>query len=179
MQTESMRPPDATESAEFYHRYISLVPVGDLMAELRDQTGRLELLFQDRDDSEAEVLHPPYTWTLKQVLGHLIDCERTFGERLHRFAVGDEQPMPGIDENRYVAQMDYDTPSAASLVQEWCLCRRANVLLIERLAPEQWDRVGVASDCRFTVRSVVYILAGHYLHHEQIIRKRLGLPERS
>ncbi len=177
MKTDFIRPPEPSESAPFYHRYINLVPTDDLMGELRDQTGRLESLFRDLDDAESEVLHAPYTWTLKQVLGHLVDCERTFGERLHRFAVGDTQPMPGIDENRYVAEMDYDTPTARSLVQEWCLSRQANVLLVERLTPEQWDCVGVASDSRFTVRAIVYILAGHYLHHEKIIRGRLGLSE--
>ena len=68
-------------------------------------------------DSEVCVCHPPYTWTIKQVVGHLIDSERVFGYRALRFARGDATPLPGFDENAYAN-------APLSMPYPWAICCR-------------------------------------------------------
>ncbi len=176
-QTEAMRRPHPDEYFEYYHNYISQVPAGDLLVLLERQIHDLRSVFDSVSEQQALMVHPPYTWSLKQVVGHLIDGERIFAFRLHHFASGDVQPLPGMDQDPYVANQDYVGPSLKALVDELIFCRQANVLLMRRLKPESWDRRGIASDHPITVRALAYILVGHINHHMKIVRKRLGLKE--
>jgi RimJ/RimL family protein N-acetyltransferase len=165
--------PASDESSGFYHKYIDQIPDGNLFELLEAQ--RLETLrfFAAVTEPQSLIVHPPYTWTIRQVAGHLIDVERIFGDRLHRFASGDPQPQPGMDQDLYVAQNHYDHTLLTTLVEEWNLCRRAHQLLLQRIPPEAWDNRGVASDYGVTVRALAWMLAGHVAWHMKIVRSRL------
>lgn len=168
------KPPALDEYFEFYAGYVSQVPEGNLVSLAEAQITEMGDFFQNVAESQAVVLHAPYTWTIKQVVGHLIDTDRVFADRMHRFASADFQPLNGMDQNLYVENHDYKTPSLASLVEELLLGRRANVLLLRRIQPAAWDRRGVASDHTITVRALAYIQVGHITYHLKILKKRLG-----
>jgi hypothetical protein len=40
------------------------------------------------------------------------------------------------------------------------------------MPPEAWMRTGIASDNRFTVRAMAFIIAGHLAHHLAILNER-------
>lgn len=124
--------------------------------------------------AEETKLHPPYTWTFRQVLGHLIDGERIFAYRAVRFARGDTTPLPGFDENPYVTAGEFDRIPLAELAAEFEAVRRTTLMLFEHLTASAWDRRGVAGDVVMSVRGVAYCIAGHERHHVGILRKRLG-----
>lgn len=168
--------PKPDEAFEFYSTYLRLVPNGNLFEMATDQIADLVRLSQSLSEESASVVHSPYQWTIKQVIGHMIDTERIFAGRLHRFACGDFQPLPGMDQEPYVANCDYSTPSIGDLIAELCDLRRANVRLMKRLKPDQWDHRGVASGHPVTVRALGYMMVGHIIYHMQIIDKRLGSP---
>lgn len=170
---DHLRVPEPDESYEFYHNYIRHVPPGDILDLAKRQVNELRSAFITVSVSESMKLHAPYTWTLKQVVGHLIDAERVFADRLHRFAAADLQPIPGMDQNDYVNNFDYDSPSLAILVDELVFCRQANVLLLFRLKPSAWDQRGVAAGHPVSVRALAYILVGHIEYHLRIVRQRL------
>jgi DinB superfamily len=165
--------PSNDEAFEYYFTYIRLVLPGNIIELAKKQIDELQVLFRDVPEAVAMKLHAPYTWTIKQVVGHMIDAERIFADRLHRFACGDFQPLPGMEQEPYVANCDYESPSLASLVDELCLCRQANVLLLRRLRPEVWSNRGIASGNPVTVRALACILVGHVNYHLEIVRKRL------
>jgi hypothetical protein len=168
-------PPNSDEYFEYYHSYVSQVPEGNLITLAEAQIAEIEAFFRNVAEEQAVVLHAPYTWTIKQVVGHLIDTDRVFADRLHRFAAEDFQPLNGMEQNLYVESLDYQTPTLASLVEELLHCRKANVLLLRRLPVTAWDQSGVASDNPITVRALAYIQVGHITYHLKILRKRLGV----
>ncbi len=167
--------PEPDEAADFYWTYIRLVPPGDILEISRRQITQLQTLLADIPEDVAMRLHPPYTWTIKQVVGHLIDTERVFASRLHRFACGDLQPLPSMQHDSYVANSDYANPALTDLLAELIHCRQANTLLLERIAPVSWDHRGVASGSEVTVRALAYMMVGHIVYHAQVIGQRLGL----
>lgn len=173
-QIKHTRRPEKDESFEHYHNYIKQVPAGDYYSLLEGQIAELRSVLGNVNENDAMKLHSPYTWTVKQVIGHLIDGERIFADRLHRFASGDFQQLPGMDQDPYVANHDYVSPTLTALLEELIHLRQANVLLLRRIKPEAWDHRGVASNHRVTVRALAYILVGHINHHLEILRKRLG-----
>ncbi|MFO0941841.1 MAG: DinB family protein [Pirellulales bacterium] len=170
----ALRRPNPDEFNEYYNTYISRVAEGRCLATLSNQVDELESFFRSITAEQAVTLHPPYTWTIKQVVGHLIDTERIFSERLHHFAFADFQPLPGMNQDDYIKNGDYERPALEELVAEMLLLRRANLLLIKRIKPEDFDRRGQASGYDVTVRALAWMLAGHVVYHMEIVRKRLG-----
>ena len=166
--------PDASEFAEFYARYIDSVSETDIVTAM--QTQRLELVARWRtiEPAATTIIHPPYQWTLRQVVGHLSDGERVFGYRALRFSRGDESELPGFDENLYVRNADFDHCPWADLVAEFDALRHANCLLFRHLDAEAWHRSGIASGQRVSVRALAYIIVGHVRHHGRIIESRLA-----
>lgn len=175
MTTNPITAPDQTEYAPYYHQYISKVSEGDFLTVFAKQSETLQQLLGDLPDGAESKLHDPYTWTLKQVLGHLIDVERIFSTRMLHIGVGDQQALPGMDHTIYVDSFDYEPVAMQTLLDEFAALRRANVILAQRMSPEAMERVGIASDNSVSARANLYILCGHVVYHEEIVRKRLGI----
>lgn len=165
------------EYFEYYDNYISKVPDGNVVEVLTQQETELRSFFSRISESEGETVHAPYKWSLKQVAGHLIDGERIFADRLHRFALGEKQAQPGMNQDVYIAGADYSLVTLASLVDELIFCRKANLLLLKRIRPEAWQNRGVASGHEVTVRALAWMLAGHVIHHMRILRVRTGITD--
>jgi hypothetical protein len=166
--------PQPGEYAEYYERYISLVPEGDILAVLNTQLDDTASLLREVSETVGNTRHPPYTWSVKEVVGHLIDGERVFGGRAFRFARGDSTPLPSFDENAYVREGNFDTRTVRDLAEEFEAVRRSNLYLFRQLSGDRWLRTGVASDNTVSVRALAYIIAGHMRHHMAILRKRLA-----
>jgi DinB superfamily len=172
-----MARPDASEFASAYAQYIALVPEGDIMLVVKSSTASTLALLAGIADTDAHVCHPPYTWTIAQVVGHLIDCERVFGYRALRFARADSTPLPGFDENTYAQSAAHDHIPLGSLVSEFEHLRRSHLAFFEHLPQEAWSRRGTANNAEVSVRALAYILVGHERHHVAILRKRLARAE--
>lgn len=165
--------PSTDEYFEYYDTYISKVPDGNILEQLQRQVTELQTLLGTLSEQTAEQVHAPYTWTIKQVTGHLIDAERIFADRLHKFAMGDTQAQPGMDQDVYINAAEYSTVTLSALLEELLHCRQANVLLAQRLTPAAWARRGIASGHEVTVRALAWMLVGHVIHHARIIERRL------
>ena len=164
----------ANEFAEYFQRYLDKVGDVDVMQLLHTQSDELHEIFDTVENSEAEKLHEPYTWTLKQVLGHVIDVEKVFGERAHRIAFGKDQSLPGFDHNQFVNDADFSQVSVSDLAKEFDVLRQSNCLMMERLTAEMWDRTGLCDDKSISTRAIACLLAGHFIHHVDIAKSRLG-----
>ena len=132
-ENQAMRPPGPDEYFEYYGKYVQQVPSGNILERMEAQIVELRAFLDNVSEADAMVCHPPYTWTVKQVVGHLIDVERIFGDRLHRFAFGDMQALPGMEQDAYVANADFETPTLKSLLHLLLLCGLANLLLLRRV----------------------------------------------
>ena len=168
-------PPKPEEYHEYYHAYVSKANSKKFLKAFAAQPFLLKKLLGSLETGEDSRLHEPYTWTLKQVVGHLIDCERTFSTRMWRIAVGDTTPIPGIDQNMYVANLDYEKTTMADLLEEFGDLRAANLRLVKRIPPDSLANMGTASDNPISARANLYILAGHVVYHLDIIKQRLGV----
>jgi hypothetical protein len=166
--------PQPNEYAAAFETYIRLVPECHILTRLEQQIEGTLALLHDVSESEAETRHAPYTWSIKEVVGHLIDSERIFGIRALRFARQDPTELPGFDENHYVRHAGFDSRPLGSLAQEFELVRRSHILFFRGLDREAWIRSGVANGHAVTVRALAYIIAGHEQHHVTILHERLS-----
>jgi DinB superfamily len=168
--------PTTAEYAPSYGPYVARVPEDDILLAMRSEMARTLALLSGVADRDAGVCHPPYTWTIKQVIGHLTDCERIFGYRALRFARGDSTPLPGFDENHYAQLADSDQRPLAALTAEFHAVRNSHVCMLENLPPHAWTKSGTANGSVVSVRAIAYIIVGHERHHMTILRRRLAIP---
>lgn len=174
MQHPATTRPDANEHSSQMGKYVQLVPAGDLTTILAGQIDTLQALVGNLSDQESLALHPPYTWSIKQVVAHLTDCERVFGYRALRLARNDATPLPGFDENAYMRFSDPDRISLAELLAEFAFARRSHVLMLGHLEDDAWMRQAVVNGHVTSVRAMGCVMAGHVQHHLAILRERLG-----
>ena len=165
--------PAATEYLPYYAGYINLVPAdtNPLLA-LREQPQQLHDAFAHLTHEQAHAVYAPGKWTTKQILLHIVDCERIFAYRALRFARGDAQSLTGFDENEYAETGAANARSMSSLLHEYDTNRAATLALLESFTDEQLDRKGTANNAEMSVRALVFILAGHELHHLHVFRER-------
>ena len=164
--------PDLHEAPEYYFRYMNLIHGEDIRVSLATQLVETVSFLGGISEDDSRYRYGPDKWSIRQVLGHLNDCERVFAFRAFWFARGFEASLPGFDE-KVAAQHDTaDERSWSSLVDEFREIRASTLSLFLHLPPEAWLRRGLASGHEFTVRAVAYIIAGHVVHHLAILRER-------
>lgn len=159
----------------FYSRYTVLVPEDNLPATLEQQATDFVELLQRIPAAEVAVLHPPYTWTLLQVIGHIIDGERIFAYRALRIARGDQTVLPGFDENAYAETGEFQHRTLVDLIEEFQAVRQATTLMFRHLPKHCWDLQGSVNGTTLSVRELAQSIIGHIRHHSRIIRDRLKL----
>ena len=172
MTTAVTSRPAPTEHAPYYGKYIALVTENDAIAGLESQLGDALPLLRGIPESKGEHRYAPGKWTIKEVIGHLIDTERVFSYRALRFARKDETPLPGFEENDYVPAGNFGARSLAQLIDELEIVRKASLLLFHSLDAAAWNRSGVASDNLMSVRALAFVIAGHGRHHVEILKTR-------
>jgi uncharacterized damage-inducible protein DinB len=164
--------PQAGEYAPYYETYISLVNTNNiinLLAELKDSTFNF---FNSLTADKAEYAYAEGKWTIKQVVGHLIDAERVFAYRLLCFSRGDKTSLPGFDENSFVEFGGFNNRTLANLTEEFKAVRESNLHMLRAINHQQSTIIGTASNYPVSVRALAYIMAGHELHHLRITKER-------
>ena len=164
--------PEKTEFAEYYGRYISKVPDGDIVAVLRAQIADASTLLDRVPAERTAFRYAPEKWSLQEVVGHVVDMEWVFTARALCFARGLTAPMPGVEQDDFVAVAKLSRQTWPNLLAQWRALRAANTLMFESLDDEAWKRMGVASGYGVSVRALAYIIAGHERHHMGVIRER-------
>jgi hypothetical protein len=164
--------PAAGEYNPYYDKYISLVPEEDVRVVLRRQLDDTLSLLSSINEAQAATSYAPGKWSIKELVGHVIDGERIFAYRALRFARGDQTPLSGFEQDDYVAGGNFGARRLTDLATEFEHVRKATLSLLGHLDEEAWQRSGVASDSPVSVRALAYIMAGHEAHHMGILRER-------
>jgi hypothetical protein len=164
--------PDASEAAPYYFTYIDQVAGEDAQATMAKQLEESEALLATIPEDRSQHRYTPDKWSIRQVLNHITDTERAFAFRALWFARGFDAPLPSYDQNVAAAGAEADRIGWAAHVEEFRRVRQASISLFANLPPEAWMRAGIASDNRFTVRAMAFIIAGHWAHHVRILKER-------
>lgn len=164
--------PGPGEYAPSHATYVAAVPDGDVFALLKKQPGELAQLLKPLGGRGSSLRYAPGKWSIREVVGHLIDAERVFAYRALTFARADRTALPGFDENAWAAASNAHDRTLKGLLEEFQALREATLSLFLHFTPEQHSRMGVASGHAVSVRGLLYVTAGHVQHHVKILRAR-------
>jgi uncharacterized damage-inducible protein DinB len=164
--------PDRTEAADYYFRYIDLIPGGGICEHLESQGEATRTLLAAIAEARSGHRYAVGKWSIREVVGHLIDCERLFVGRAFWFARGFETSLPSFDQDVAMAASGADLRPWSDLQAEFQAVRASTAYFFRSLPEAAWARRGIASDKPFTVRALAYLTAGHVTHHLSILRER-------
>jgi hypothetical protein len=164
--------PNPDEYAPYYEKYVALLTTDDILGALDKQWLETTALLAARTEADGDFRYAPGKWSVKEVLGHLVDTERIFSYRALRIARHDQTPMEGFEQDDYVKFGPFGKCSLAALIEEFISVRRATLSLFRGLDEPAWVRRGVANKNNVSVRALAYITAGHELHHRRILQEK-------
>jgi uncharacterized damage-inducible protein DinB len=153
--------------------YVDLVPTdGRVLQHLSDNFKAVQQLVAKL--SPAQLLHryAPGKWTIKEVLVHMVDDERIYAYRAMCFARGEQQSLPGFEQDDYTANSGANKRSLESIMEEYEAVRHSTIALFSSFTGEALARWGNANGYKCTVRGLLYHLTGHELHHLKLINEK-------
>lgn len=158
--------------APYYHRYIQLVPEGDAWKYLQLHSGKSQDFLSGISEEQSMHAYQPGKWTIKEVLGHLMDAERVFAYRAMRIARNDKTNLPGFEEDDYVANANFNQTKWHDLLQQFKNLRISTIDLFASFDEQAMLREGTANNAPTNVKALLFIIAGHELHHVGVVKER-------
>lgn len=168
--------PVAGEFLPYFGTYIDEVPDGDVVVSMSKQLPVTLALIKSLSEADGDKRYAPDKWSIREIIGHIIDAERIFVYRALRFARGDSTPVPGFDENAYVKNAPFSRVSLADLADELKHVRRATIHFFSNLDEEAMSRRGTSNNNEVSVRALAWILTGHEIHHVEVLHERYLNP---
>jgi uncharacterized damage-inducible protein DinB len=164
--------PQSNEYAPPFKKYIDVVPDGEPLKVLQDQLADWQRVLTPMGEEAGNFRYAQEKWSIKEMLGHVIDAERIFSYRLLRIARGDKTPLPGFEQDDYIKEANSSKRQLADLRAEFEAVRRASLFLVASLDEQALQRTGTASNNPISARALLFIIAGHDRHHFTILRKK-------
>lgn len=165
-------PPVAGTYTEYQKRYIDLITAPNILQLMESHILDLKVLLSEIPYENEDFAYAEGKWTIKQLVGHMLDTERILAYRAMCIARGEQGSLPGFDENAYVNNASFNDRSLYDLGHEFSAVRESTILLFRYMSDTELDRVGTANNTSITPRALLYMIAGHHIHHDRILRER-------
>lgn len=157
---------------EYYQSYIDLVKGDDIFRVMIEQNMESQNILNSFSESKGNYQYAEGKWSIKEVIGHMMDVERIFAYRALCIARGETKPLPGMDQDLYVKNGNFNKRQLFDLVYEFRLLRESNILLFGGLEKSVYNNKGNASGYDVTVLALMFMLVGHERHHLNILIER-------
>ncbi|MEO7309360.1 MAG: DinB family protein [Chitinophagaceae bacterium] len=164
--------PSPEDYSGFYKTYVDYTTGDNLQQMFGDSLPQLESFLFSIPVAKASFAYAEGKWTLKELVQHCIDTERIFNYRALCIARGEQQNLPGFDENHYAASSNANARNWEGLVEELPLVRKATIMLFNSFNEEQLQQKGSSNNNPVTCNALGFIIIGHLMHHERIIKER-------
>jgi uncharacterized damage-inducible protein DinB len=157
---------------QFYRGYVNHVIDKNFLDAMKWSSEEMSALITSLPESKSDYRYAPGKWTIRELIGHIIDAERIFAYRALRFARNDKTPLAGFDENVYVPESNVASRTLSELMNELTRMRETSIDLYKSFTPAMLERTGSANNTEISVLALAYIIPGHETHHRTILTTR-------
>lgn len=156
----------------YFKKYIDLVAQNNINAAFAAQQNIINDYFISLPAKKHLNKYAKGKWTLKEVLQHLIDCERIFAYRALCTARKEKQNILPFEENDYAKNSKANGRKWVHLCDEFIAVRQSTQFLIESFNTEQLKALGKVNGNKINALALAFICVGHVYHHINIINER-------
>ena len=167
--------PQQSDYNPYFDNYISLVKGENILAALESNYKIIQQFLKSIPEEKGDYSYADDKWSVKQVIIHITDSERVFAYRALSIARADTTPLPGYDENIWAENYAAEKRTLADVVEEFLSLRQSTIHLVKSFDEIMFARKGTANNNPASVIALVYIIAGHELHHLNVLRERYEL----
>ncbi len=167
-----MARPNKNDYTPYYETYISKVEGQNGIFTLESQMNSALKLMHDIPVGKGNYAYAPGKWSIKELLGHIIDGERVFAYRALCFARGETKPLPGFEQDDYVKAGNFNSRNLSDLIKEFEVVRTASITLFKSFDEAAFNRRGLANGKELSVLAILFIICGHASHHFDILKER-------
>ena len=134
--------------------------------------------YRQFDDAATSAKPDPNRWSIKEVIGHLVDSAVNNHQRFVRAQEVEAFQFPGYAQNHWVACQDYNQVEWTELLDLWRLTNRHLAHVIRRVPQES-----LAVTCHIgdyepvTLQFLIEDYVVHLNHHLQKIDERMSRVE--
>lgn len=164
-----MNPQRYEEAPACYHGYLDILTSDDALSELRRSAAITEEVFLRIPNEQQDFAYAENKWTLKQVIQHIIDCERVYAYRALRLSRFDSTQLPGFDSILYVDRLNTASLNLEALIKEYIATRQSTIALFSGMQPDMLKFGAIVNGGYCTARACGLIAAGHNLHHLSVL----------
>lgn len=158
------------DAPAYCHHFFGLIETDDLLSELEKSYQLTQELFKLVTPEKENYSYQPNKWTTKEVIRHIIDCERVYTYRALRFSRFDNTELPGFNENLYIDSIKGVEQNLTGLQEEYECVRKSTIALFKTMTNEMMDYQGTANKVIFTARALGFMTVGHNVHHCNFIK---------
>jgi uncharacterized damage-inducible protein DinB len=164
--------PNPADYNSYYETYIKEIEGDDILKILNEQNKKTQEVLNSFSEHKGNYRYADGKWTVKEVVGHLLDTERVFAYRALCVARGEKKSLPGFEQDDYVKDGNFNSRNLSDLNYEFRLLRESNLLLFRSFSEDMLNKRGTANSSAITVRAILWIIAGHEKHHVKILLER-------
>jgi uncharacterized damage-inducible protein DinB len=163
------------DAEEYKARLAAYVKGKDPVAMQREAPGTLARLIEGVPSETLKRSPAPGKWSVCAILAHLAEDEVASAWRYRQMIENSGLNLASFDQNEWARLGDYDSWNPREALETFRLLREANLRMLAKLTPQEWERFGVHSERgRMTVRDLVAQMAGHDMNHIGQVRHILG-----
>lgn len=164
--------PEPGTYPEYFNNYISKINGENLLEQMLTVHYDTIDLITSVDLETQFHSYAPGKWNMRQIIQHLIDCERIFAYRALSIARNEAALLPGFDENSYVLNSRAIMRDMNDLAREFSVVRASTIELIKSFEENDFLKMGNANGKMVSVTAIVYAILGHEIHHMQIVQEK-------
>ena len=164
--------PSKGDYAEYYQKYIDLVPGDDIFRVLVEQNVESQNVLNSFSESKGNHSYAEGKWIVKEVIGYMIDVGKSFAYRALCIAQGETSPLPSMDQDSYVKNGNFNKRQLFDINYEYRLVRESNILLFGSFDKSVFQNRGIASGYEVTVLALMWMTAGHEKHHLNVLMEK-------
>ncbi|MBL0870640.1 MAG: DinB family protein [Phycisphaerales bacterium] len=141
-----------------------------------EQGGRdFASLAQGISPAQLDTRIAPGTWSVREVLVHLLDSDLAATHRMRRIAAEDLPLMIAYDETAFVARLRSSEMNLAHVQALFAANRAFTAAWLRTLTPEDFTRAGIHNQRgRVTLHEMLNMYINHLAHHTQFIEGKLA-----
>jgi hypothetical protein len=159
----------------YYKGYTSNIENQNVL-ELWDKRFMQQVMFaSELEEADGNYRYADGKWTIGELIGHLIDCERMFQHRMFLMANYDNPELVPFDQDVLVAKRRDAGDKLELLLDEWEAVMMSPYDLLIGLHPDQLLNTGTIEGNESDIEGIAYILVGHEWHHLEVLVERYGI----
>lgn len=156
----------------FYKDYVKRVKGKDVIEAIENQKESLSNFLNEIPEHKFGFKYADNKWSVKEVIQHCIDTERIMSYRALALARGENQSIPGYDEDAYTLSSQAEKRTSKNLIEEWMVVRDATLFLFKSFTQEMMNKSGTCDKKTIHVNVLGAIIVGHTYHHLDVVKQR-------